>query len=198
MTPISTASVAGLQDAAKVAHQEFSASHAKHAEAEKEFGKVAGLRSRLVKDLDDARNTLRDARRKAINACIEGAGFKEAAGRVAALENEAKLLDLSLREYHTYQYMDSQRATLAAKVETCDRRYQSERARLAAKVGEIEMSMSVVALNNHGHIEIQMGSVTRPYEELIARLYREADGAKEALQNHDVETRKLRDQVEGL
>jgi len=189
---IETLSKSGLAD---LEAEKFSDAHAKHVEAGAGLGKAAGIRSRIVKDLDSQRKGLRDARRLAIEAAIAGTGFEEASARVASLQEELGLLDTALRHYNAYAFADAQRATLAAKVEMYDRQYQSERARLSHKVAEIEIGVSAVAMNNHGHIEIQMGSVTRPYEELIARLGRSQEEAMNALKNHDAETRALRDEV---
>jgi hypothetical protein len=195
MTAISTASVAELHAIATAEHEAFSIVHAKHVEAEADLGKAAGIRSRLVRDLDGARRALSDARRVAIGAAIDGAGFEEASARVAALQNEAKLLDLSLREYHAYQYMDAQRAALAAKVTMLEKQHSSERARLNHKVASLQLGLSAVAAQNGGSLNVEMAGAVRGFEELIARIGREADGAREALKNHDAETRALRSEV---
>jgi hypothetical protein len=195
MTAISTASVAELHAIATAAHEAFSKAHAKHVEAEADLGKAASVRSRLVRDLDGAREALNDARRAAISACIDGAGFEEGAAKVGALQVETVLIDQGLRHYNAYAFADSQRAALEANLTMLEKQHSSERARLNHKVAEIELGLSAVAMNNHGHIEVQMASMTGPYEELIARIGREADGAREALKNHDAETRALRDQV---
>jgi hypothetical protein len=187
--------VAELLAAAKVAHEKFSDAHAKHAEAETELGKAASIRARLVSDLDDARKALRDARRLAITSAITRDGFSEASARVAALENEAELLECALKSFHANQYMENLRGLLSAQLFMLEQQHTSERARRAHHAASIQLGLSAIAAENGGHLEVQMNGAVRGFEELIAKIGRDVFEAREALTNHDAETRALRNEL---
>jgi hypothetical protein len=192
MQMISQRTVDALKHDSEQSHEVFSKAHAQYSEAEEELARAAGVRSNLVRNLDIGRKALSDAMQKAVQAAIANAGFEEAAAEVLALDNEVRLRDVALRRYHAFQYADTQRATLAARVLMLELQHSAEKARLAAHVAEIEVGLSAVAMKNGGVLEVQTGGATRGHEELIARIGRDAEEAREALRNHDAETLELR------
>lgn len=197
MQTINGSSIDALKKTAGTAHQDFSDAHARLEVAEVELGKAAGIRSRLVRDLDGARKALSDARRLAIEAAISGAEFSEASTRVAALQVELDLLGHALRFYHAYAFADAQRAALAAKVAMLARQHTAEQLLLELRTAEIQFSLAPIAARNGG-LEIQLGGAIRGHQELIVSLLRAGDEARESLKNYDAETRALRSEVDEL
>jgi membrane carboxypeptidase/penicillin-binding protein PbpC len=193
---LSASIVSDLQGAAAAAHQTFSDAHARLKAAEAELLKAAAVRSSLVRRLNGARQALVDARRAVIGAAISGEGFSEASANILALQGELSLLDTALRHYHAFAYCDAQRAALAAKVLMLEKQHSSERTRLAHHVASLQVGLAEVAARNGGSLNVEMSGAVRGFEELIARIGRELDGARNELRRHDEEARGSRELYE--